>query len=1699
MSEQQDPHERWYAWAVGAGLQPHAEVAAQAALGLLGTGASVPAAVAAAYVAASHGSPTHAMQLQGEATWIQSVIADLKLQDAPAELVDRYESRRVAVKAALELYSNAEARAAMQQKRQLELRAAELEAFNAAEKARFVAQARELAAAKRRAAAAARKARKAGQVVESPVPALAATEVATSPVPTFLQEASRLQEVPPVSVPTATPPAPPSPPRPSFQEFLSENSILIVSYTGAFLLFVATLLFELYTIKLSGEVRFAGVAGLDAIFAVAGVACLRSQRLRLVGHTYVAIFALLAPLVFVAAYVFLDLHARGISTDLAFAVAGGACCVLYVVLTLRLRLHAYGVLALLALPVAWVGTIDLLELGAWRGPALSPLPLVYSLVLFQSPRLRLVGDSFSRFALPLVHAGTALSLAFTLYPLATSQSGWIPWVLAATAGGLAVSYFAFRALGGAQYSADLALLAFGIAAGAAVHDSSLGIWRAAALSPVVAVYTVIQLRPRWLGKRAPLFSTGARFFVHGSAIAVLIATAELLLQSSGWIQWAIAVPLLGVAAGYVLNRLLGGDELEAVAGQVVFGLAWIAAVHDTGVGAWGGAAVAVLVVIYALAGRRAFSRYSGVFVHAAALAAIAFTFLGSDSLRAVEWPAASTFAGLAAGYLVHRMLGGKETSATFALMALGMAWLWAVLALHLGPWTAVALAPLAAVYSLIASRRLAIVPPTAPFFIHAVLAAGLYLLSFHMLTRGQWLPGVVATTAAAYLAAYLLDVILNRRHESAFVALTLLGIAWTSTTDAMQLGVWRGAATSPLVALYAVVAFRGARLGPVGELLSRNARWLAHAAAAAALILAFGDMNEAGHYIAWTGTLTLAGITVGYILFALLGVSVEGAFLSQVAFGATWTLASTDLNLGVWRGPSLTLLVALYGVIAYRGTRAGRAGSLFVRYSHLRIHGAAIVALALTAYSLVVAGTWLAWSVAATFAGLAAAYFLICLLGAPLETAVISLAAFGIAWMGAAHDLGLGQWRASAIAVLPALYSVAAFRGPRFGEVGAKFAKHARLFAHSGAAAAVLFLMYELGMAGTWIPWAATATFAVLAGAYLFACVIGGGRENAVIALASCAVSWAALAQDLQLGSWRGSMLAAAGLLLAVIAFRAHHLGRVGALFAEWSEPFIHLTAGLGVIWVALDPSHVFASGPMAAVLGVTAMVYVAYAWLSGRQPALLVTAVAVTLSAMFESNDLGLSSAYFTTELMVLGAAGAVVAQMSNDRILRYGLRILLVVQLSGIATFSTSPQWIEAADLFLATVIVAWVAVRSKTPAWLLFAIGLFLVDWYWLAQTALLMPSNVTTEAAARTYAALPVLLGLVGLGLLSTVGRRWAWPLYLYGIWLGTMVFFAAISYGGFELAGLAVLAYSVVVYAIGGIERVWPAAVVAGLMTTGGLGLLLYSAAAAPTWYPVAGFGTAAILYALQVPWERRSARSSNWIQAHRLTGLSGAAVSALSSFAFTNFVTAHSWGALAAAAGLIGFGALVMIDGRRYAKPEFDYPGAMVMSLAGLWIAFYLGATNLEWYVMLPGAVIVASGVRLPYDTRIRRSHIRQIAQVLTAVGLLLILGTSAGLTILEAPHAWIYTSALVVEGVVALLAGIGFKNRVLVIGGSAGITISALRAVFVGITQGWLPVWAVFFVVSMLLLGLGAALALLRDRLPQARVRFGDTWRDWN
>jgi len=602
-----------------------------------------------------------------------------------------------------------------------------------------------------------------------------------------------------------------------------------------------------------------------------------------------------------------------------------------------------------------------------------------------------------------------VALALTVFSLATSDSGWVRWVVASTALGLTVAYTAFRALGGGRYGSALAQSALVLAASAAAYDSGFGVWRAATLSPLVTFFTVLQLRPGWLGRKGPLFAQDARVFVHAGAALVLVALFAELAQMAEWIAWAVAIALAAVAGGYALNRRLGGGEPEAVGALAAMGAAWTAGVHDIVLAQWGAVAMTPMLLVYAVAGRRSFSAYADYFVHTAAATVVVFLFLGSPGYVPGDWAMAATFAGLTTGYAVHRMLGAREPSGSFALAAFAVTWVVAVDALGISPWRGAALAPLAVVFSVLASRRWRFIPATTQYFTHAALLVAAGLVAVDMVRGDAWMPVVAVSAAAPFGLAYLLDLTLRRREESGIIALVLLGTAWVCGADALHLGIWRGAAIAPLAVVYAVIEARGARLGPIGELLGRHTRYLTHAAGAAALGFAFGDMIAAGHWIVWTGSLTVGVITAAYLVSAVLGRSLNSALLSQVAFGVTWSLISTDLNLGQWRGASLTALVAVYGLVTYRGRRLGPLGGLFARYGVYRAHAAAALALILTGYSVGAASAWLTGSITATFLGLAIAYGLMCFIGGPIEMAVIALAAFGLAWAGASHDLRLGQ------------------------------------------------------------------------------------------------------------------------------------------------------------------------------------------------------------------------------------------------------------------------------------------------------------------------------------------------------------------------------------------------------------------------------------------------------------------------------------------------------------------------------------------------------------------------------------------------------------------------------------------------------------------------------------------------------------------
>jgi len=324
--------DRWLTWAANQNLP--ADQAADLALEALEGGASASAAAAAARLGSGFSSPQDVMQLRAELAWVESVIADLGLHQAPEELLLHYRRRRDLFIGAL-----------------------------------------------------------------SHPPAAAG-----APRPAIAQ----------LTGPTA---------RPSLREFVGEHSILILSYVGAFLLIVATVLFELYGVTgLPGSARFGAVLALDLAFGAAGRTCLRSIRLRLVGQTYIAIFALMAPLTGVAAYVFLDLGAAGVSRDQAVGAIGLSSAAIYAILAVRIESRGYAALSLASLLVGLLGVVNALHLGDWRPAGFALLVPVYVLAAHAGRRR----DVFSRVAEPFIHFAAVFAILWAFEASISSTAGCTP-------------------------------------------------------------------------------------------------------------------------------------------------------------------------------------------------------------------------------------------------------------------------------------------------------------------------------------------------------------------------------------------------------------------------------------------------------------------------------------------------------------------------------------------------------------------------------------------------------------------------------------------------------------------------------------------------------------------------------------------------------------------------------------------------------------------------------------------------------------------------------------------------------------------------------------------------------------------------------------------------------------------------------------------------------------------------------------------------------------------------------------------------------------------------------------------------------------------------------------------------------------------------------------------------------------------------
>src|ERR1700682_1204962 len=180
------------------------------------------------------------------------------------------------------------------------------------------------------------------------------------------------------------------------REFFADRSILILSYVGAFLLIVATLLFELSAFTaVDSTARFVGVLVLNLVFGVAGWICFRLPVMRLVGQTYIAIAALMVPLTFIAAWVFLLLEQYGLSRDLAIAIAAASCALLYGVLAVNLESKG--------------SALDVVDPGRWRGALLPVAAGVYLVIAHRTGRFARFHAAYSQLADLAIHVAALLA------------------------------------------------------------------------------------------------------------------------------------------------------------------------------------------------------------------------------------------------------------------------------------------------------------------------------------------------------------------------------------------------------------------------------------------------------------------------------------------------------------------------------------------------------------------------------------------------------------------------------------------------------------------------------------------------------------------------------------------------------------------------------------------------------------------------------------------------------------------------------------------------------------------------------------------------------------------------------------------------------------------------------------------------------------------------------------------------------------------------------------------------------------------------------------------------------------------------------------------------------------------------------------------------------------------------------------------
>jgi hypothetical protein len=583
--------------------------------------------------------------------------------------------------------------------------------------------------------------------------------------------------------PAASPVAPvvPTAPPISLRDLFAEHSVLILASLGAFLLVVATVLFELYgTGGLGGGVRLGGVVALNLIFAGAGYLANRQERLRSVGSIYIALAAVLLPLVGLAAWTFMALGARGITVDQAIAVTAFACALTYGFLARKLGLRLYGEMAGIAVLTASWGMSGAIAGDHWRSLGLALTPIVYAVWE------RLLPDRVFAHFQWYAHAAVLVAL------VTATRFDSAGWVLTATLAAVSAAYLIWQVLAAHRSRAWAGEAALILAATAAVGP--LGVSLTHFILPMLVAIPVLLLArvPDSLGVAGRLYRAHPAHLHLAVLAGITLAVAENLTGA----VWPVALALWIAVGLYGADIWLGRSEITGYALRFALPLALAATGQARGLGAWSAtltatALVAYVVPFFAGADFNPLTRRASLFFYAG-LALVAVQ-LAAASIGAGRWeiPAALVVSGAALGAASEKRAVRFSAYAARALVSL--AWFAGVDALNAQGWRGPFDALLALVYVALGQVRALATHSVATagrrWFVHLAAVASLALCFTGPEDLLWWR---LAAASGALAAAYWWLAVTSAEAEMPWLAWVAASLAAGSLALAWVPETWQG-------------------------------------------------------------------------------------------------------------------------------------------------------------------------------------------------------------------------------------------------------------------------------------------------------------------------------------------------------------------------------------------------------------------------------------------------------------------------------------------------------------------------------------------------------------------------------------------------------------------------------------------------------------------------------------------------------------------------------------------------------------------------------------------------------------------------------------------------------------------------------------------------------------------------------------------